>query len=207
MSSRAFRQRGFSLPSVFLVVFSLAVSLGFSQENAKRRERGAKTLGPRGVVDKFCRLDFTGARLSSASFAEVQPLIVWFDESGWEPGWATGSDTATIVSGYTVLSADQKEDKATVRVSFDVVGRMGPSGLVVEEKSETVDFRLVRLGGVWKIQGPAIEPHPSVRTMIEHIGELLERARSAGDFARVNELEGLLRRLKQRSEKRSSDEL
>jgi hypothetical protein len=110
-------------------------------------------------VRRFCLLDFEGARLSSDTWPEVEPLVAWET--------APDADPVILVSGFEVGEVRGAGEEAEVTVRYAVLGSMGvpwkaPAAVAVDEEGgETVTFRLVRESGVWKVAEPAPPPHSS----------------------------------------------
>jgi len=141
---------------------------------------------PADVVKEYCRLDSQGARLSSANWPRVAPLVSWEEEPGWE--------TATIISRYRIQSTTVRPDHAIVIVVFRIIGQLeDDKPFASKRKYETLAFRLERAGDSWKIVRPVAPPHVSARAMMEHLRGLIEREKAGSE--RREELEGQLRHL------------
>lgn len=110
---------------------------------------------PEATVHRFCQLDLEGARLSSSTYPEVQPLVTWKGEPGL--------GTMYAVSGYTVTGSKTNGARAEVTVKYNVLGRFGVPWVRQNVDSavdgSTVTFHLVRRGDTWKIDGPVAPPH------------------------------------------------
>src|SRR4051794_7932153 len=69
---------------------------------------------PQGVLDRFLKLDFLGARLDSDGFKKILPLTDWDD--------APGYDSSIIVRGYKAGQPEVHGGEAKIVVTYDVVG-------------------------------------------------------------------------------------
>jgi len=128
---------------------------------------------PGEIVSRYCSLDSAGARLSSASYDAISPLVTWDIEGGW--------DCLDVVAGFRVERAQLDSDSsASVLVSYDLLGFMGGSSWhpigadSVQGHPERVSFHLLydaRLG--WRIDDPMIRPHVSLAATVSHIERLL----------------------------------
>lgn len=149
---------------------------------------------PAEIISRYCSLDSTGARLGSASYEAVSPLVTWDNEGGW--------DCLDVIAGFRIEPPLMDSDSsASVVVSYDLLGFLGGStwhGVVadsVRSHRETVSFRLLhdsRLG--WRIDHPMIRPHVSLSATVSHIERLfaMEPNRSVSD----SELAGALATLR-----------
>lgn len=99
---------------------------------------------PRKTVEKFCQLDFNGARLSSSTYQDLIPLISYEAEPGW--------DMLLAVSGYKVVSQEIQDDSAKVLVEYNIE-RAWPAILAQTEitKYSKATFHLSKVGEIWKI--------------------------------------------------------
>ena len=128
---------------------------------ALKPEAGNHLGNPSAVVRKYCDADLKGARLSSDGHTKygLDGLVSWDQEPGW--------DSSKIVSGYRIVSVDQQGDSATVKVEWDVLGA-GSCTVVPGAKKETLNYRLSRAKGQWKIDGPMTPPHASPKALAEY---------------------------------------
>jgi len=141
---------------------------------------------PLDVVKEYCRLDFDGARLSTETWKNVQPLVAWTGEPGW--------DTVTVVSGFQVEETQQSPRMAMVTATFKVLGTLAGDGLTVgKRKPEVVEFELRHINGAWKISKPVIMPHVSVASASKNIQHLIALEPKGAD--RKHNLESLLQQL------------
>jgi hypothetical protein len=171
--------------AVHIVIVGLVLGLQCSAVHYREK--------PEEIVSRYCSLDSAGARLSSASYEAINPLVTWDIEGGW--------DCLDVIAGFRIAPPVMDSDSsATVVVSYDLLGFMGGSswhpvgGDSVRDHRETVSFRLLldsRLG--WRIDYPMIRPHVSLAATVSHIERLfsMNPKRSITDSA----LAGALGRL------------
>jgi len=126
----------------------------FVLTGALLQDSGEYRGSPEEVVRRYCDFDLRTGRISTANFAKLPPLVSWEEEPGW--------DTVTVVSGYKILSAKQYQDRATVTVKWDVLGRSEAENVTKDNKSEVIDYQLRLVKGLWKIEAPVIPPHVSL---------------------------------------------
>lgn len=128
---------------------------------------------PKSVVEKYCRLDYDGARIGIyPGLAKlISPLAVWRVEPGW--------DLAVVISSYTVGEAVYEGNRAIVIVEFSVIGRAeGNSPVILEAKQEKAEFHLVQNGPDWiveAINGRLLSPHVSVSALIINLELILNQ--------------------------------
>ena len=127
--------------SIFLLVLLAALEVCFpSFSHAAEKDGGSGEAAA--VVEKFCKADAQGARLSSKTSGQTRSLTTWEDEPGW--------DKVTVISGFKISKETYFEGKAQVTVIYEVVGKRA---------GEKVTFTLVPVDRQWKIEAPQIEPH------------------------------------------------
>lgn len=120
---------------------------------------------PEAAVREYCRLDFLGMRLSTASALRfrIPERGSWPDEPGW--------DDMTVVSGYHVSPARISGTTARVTVRWDVLSpTVGP--FVPAPTVEEVELELVWADDAWRIRGPLVDPHVSAPVAARHLGLL-----------------------------------
>jgi len=138
---------------------------------------------PQAVLNNFLKLDFDGARLDSDGFKKVFPLTDWKD--------APGYDSSVIVRGYKVGQPSVRGGKATIEVTYDVVGFIGGNTMWeaynAKVPTETfkdqvrVQYELVTRNGAWKVHGPDVGPHISVDVALKNEESLLAESTSGSD--------------------------
>jgi hypothetical protein len=126
----------------------------------------AGQIEPSQVVERFCKVDFEGARLSGENSVSARDLTDWADEPGW--------DSMIVITGYK-LSKPQSTDKTiTVSVKYGVVGVLDgwkwtdAKGMdTAEIKSESIiKFTLELRDGQWKVTTPFFRPHVGVNAAL-----------------------------------------
>lgn len=118
-------------------------------------------LGPAGnTVKTYCMVDSLGVNLTSDTWKYIQDLAVWEDGPGW--------DGATVIGNFEIVDeVYNKDGTAQVIVNYQVVGELGGGAVKNLNKAEKVTYKLINIGGIWKIQEPQLEPH-----ILPHIAEL-----------------------------------
>ncbi len=117
-------------------------------------------LSPREVVQRFCELDFDGARLSSDTYGRIKTLVTWRKQTDMDPVY--------VISTFTVGDPVMVGDVVEVPVHYDIVRRMSvpwkPAADDVTDPS-SVTFRLVRKGEGWVIDSPMLTPRSSAEAL------------------------------------------
>ena len=72
---------------------------------------------PKEVVAEFCKLDFVGNRLSSATYKNISPLVMYPEEPGW--------DTVLDIRNHNVADEVVEGDFVKVSVLYEI-DRMWP---------------------------------------------------------------------------------
>ena len=97
---------------------------------------------PSEVVAHFCELDFKGHRLSSATYAPIEALIIYPAESGW--------DTVLGVRSYAIQSESIEGNTATVVVRYEI-DRSWPDEIKDTSKYQVETFSLLQENDSWKL--------------------------------------------------------
>ena len=122
------------------------------------------------VVDKYCQLDFDGARVSANDYEKIRSLMSW-EEDQVEPGW----DCAKIISGYRIISEKIDIDEAVVTVKFNVLADLCSDFIIYKKNySDVVNVKLTKLNNTWKIKEYIVFPRISTNTAIKHLQNLLD---------------------------------
>ncbi len=133
---------------------------------------------PRDIVEKYCRFDFEGARLTSETWAQGASLVTWEEEPGW--------DTIVVVSDFEVVSVKRETNTALVTVNFFVRVRLETAERFVQKnRTETVTFQLRQTDKDWKIESPLIAPHVSARHISQHLKKLIQVEKDPSRRARL----------------------
>ena len=181
-------QIGITKQLYMVVFFFLAGPLMAQEAEAKRQ-----TDDPATIVRRFCQLELEGVRLDSANprWTEFSRFVIGEEE------WP--DNQIVVVSGFHVATVRQDQRKAIVRVSYDRVGRLEggfeSDEFVVESKSETFEFHLLKTSRGWKMPMQDLPPHVSVQALRAHIVKLLDQDAQNGDVSRKVVLEHLISRL------------
>ncbi len=142
-------------------------------------------LSAKDVVQKYCKLDYDGATLSSHNFNKISNLLDLeeIQDSGW--------DTVDIILNFDIVDNDRNDN--TVSVKYDVIGTIEGSGEFIQKNILCiVDYILVKKNNVWKIQNRSY-PRISVNTAIDHLSKLLSLEQ---DEKRAKVLKVSIKRLK-----------
>jgi len=128
--------------------------------------QGKNASSPKAVVNRYCSLDFRGARLSSEGFPSMASLYTWEVEPGW--------DEAVVVKTFLIKSYEIEGQRAIVRVQYARLGTFGAESFDAEKKSEDITFNLIKQKGSWRITSPVIPPHVSPEAAIHNIEEIIQ---------------------------------
>ncbi len=127
------------------------------------------------AVREFCRLDFSGARLTADGWSRIKPLTTWKDNPEWH-GF-------TVVSRFEQQEASPSIHSAKVTVRYLVLGRYQPgAGFVEDPGAQSAEFRLKDVDGSWRIDSidPMIEPHVSRVRAVEWLRTALATEKDPG---------------------------
>lgn len=111
---------------------------------------GNDNLEVRKVVEKFCKLDFEGARLSTDAYTPMLELISYPVEPGW--------DRVIGITGYTITSISVKGNDAEADVHYSIPGIENRPDL---KEYEIENIKLQKIDGRWKITRYIQLPRPS----------------------------------------------
>lgn len=127
------------------------------------------TQQPGPVVEQFCQLDLSGARLHSNEDAPIWRLTLNDGEPSASP--------VVIARGFHVARAVEQENEGTVTVQYQVLGVIGPDEVFTADSTrfETGRFHLKQQDG-WKIslQSLKVPPHVSPEAYARHIDLLIQ---------------------------------
>jgi len=136
---------------------------------------------PASVVQKYCKLDLDGARLSSQNSNNdaITALATWPIEPGW--------DTSVVVSAFEIVSKNIGPRESSVTVRYIVLGKMfGAKVTPSQKQKELVTFVLRKSHGGWLIERPLIAPHVSVSAAISALHGLLDDEKDPEQIKRLN---------------------
>jgi hypothetical protein len=153
---------------------------------------------PQVVLDKFLKLDFEGARLDSEGFKKLFPLTDWKD--------APGYDSSIIVRGYKAGPPEVRGGKATIVVTYDVVGMIagnttweayaGNASAETFKDQVKISYELILRNGSWKVHGPNEAPHISIDVALKNEESLLaDKSRDPDEHKAYQEIVSALRKL------------
>ena len=157
-----------------------------------------QTSTPQGVLDKFLKLDFEGARLDSDGFKNVFPLTDWVD--------APGYDSSIIVRSYKAGAPQIRGGEAKIVVTYDVVGMIAgntmwepyagnPSSESFKDQV-SISYELILKKGSWKVHGPNEVPHISLDVALKNEEALLaDKSRDPDEHKAYQQIVDALRKL------------
>ena len=124
------------------------------------------------IIQTYCNSDFNGARLSNKNYKESGIATIIIPGEGAEPGW----DTATIVSGFRLLSTSPSGKGVKITVRYNVIGELdGASEFTKDNKTEDYVFHVKQVNNAWKLVNPDdLPPHISAETAIRHLEHLVK---------------------------------
>jgi hypothetical protein len=127
------------------------------------------TQHPGQVVEEFCQLDLSGARLHSAEDAPIWRLTL---DDGEPP-----ESPVVIARGFHVAGAVEQGNEGTVTIQYQVLGVIGPDEVFTADSTRfaTGRFHLKQQDG-WKIslQSLKVPPHVSPEGYARHIDLLIQ---------------------------------
>ncbi|WP_157209916.1 hypothetical protein [Marinimicrobium agarilyticum] len=129
-----------------LCIFSVFLTVALSANDGMT--------SPVDTVEKFCELDFQGARLSADGYKDISGLVVSING---EPGW----DTVFVTNSFKVVSEDTEDQQGLVTVEYSFWGEASVAGVIANESVSQYQFELrMDSDGVWRIEN--IPPYPRV---------------------------------------------
>jgi hypothetical protein len=106
---------------------------------------------PASVVAAFIEADGEGLALSSDTFKQLVRYAVWPDAPGW--------DTFTVIKSYAIGEVGWTGKKASVQITYDVVGTFSALTFTPKPEKEAISFELRKRKDKWKIISPQLQPH------------------------------------------------
>lgn len=131
------------------------------------------------VVNRYCKLDSEGFRLSSDNYDEIRNLMAWEKDQD-EPGW----DCFKIISDYKMINVRSTNETATVTVQYGIIGTLCGTELDRKSYLDIVDFKLITTDNTWKIREYVPYPRISIDAAIIF---LQNWAKSPGRVGRQND--------------------
>jgi len=129
---------------------------------------------PASVVAAYIEADGAGKALDGDTCSQVLRYTVWPD--------APGRDTFTVIKSYDIGEVGWTGNKASVQITYDVLGPLSATTFTSKPTKEEVSFDLERTKGRWKIVGPQLPPHlflPAGITALESAGAKADDAGKA----------------------------
>jgi len=123
---------------IFIQIFIYSKS--YAKDNKDEILSEAKT-----TVKIFCELDGLGIRTSSVFWKFYSSFIDWNDEPGW--------DSVIVISKFEIGKADVVSDEVQVEVVYHIDQDSNGKEDVYQVKNDTenIIYRLINIGGYWKI--------------------------------------------------------
>jgi hypothetical protein len=140
---------------------------------------------PKDVVEKFCKLDAAGSRLSSDTrkTTNIESLLAWGEEGGY--------DEMIVIKNFKVNKAVITDSVATVTVEYNVLGSTDIFKFSKEtNRHSKIEFKLLKQNAHWKIKEPVIAPHVHWKTAINHM-RLLQK----DEPVRKEQLESVIKKI------------
>ncbi|MGH8047616.1 MAG: hypothetical protein ACREKL_10240 [Chthoniobacterales bacterium] len=120
---------------------------------------------PASVTAAYIEADGRGLALDG----ETAPLLLGYTTWKDAPGW----DSFVVIKSYDIGEVGWTGDKASVQITYDVLGQIDGMKFTSKPANEEVFFELVKKKGKWKIVKPQLAPHLFVAgaiTALEAIG-------------------------------------
>lgn len=116
---------------------------------------------PASVVAAYVEADGEGLALEGDTSSEVLKYAIWKETPGW--------DSYTVIKSYDIVEVGRTGDKASVQITYHVVGEVSGPEFTAKTATEKVTFGVVKKNGKWKIAGPQIGPHVTIESAIKMI--------------------------------------
>ncbi len=148
----------------FLLFFVLTASAAFAQFGIPTQlPKQTNDAEVRNKVGQYCRLDYTGARLTEPDFQKLKPVVNWPKNPDYP--------LIDVVSRYDVSTLRSDHGKWTVTVTYHLLGRFnlgqGYSTEIAGSDKE-VAFTVQDLNGELKVTDlDPNYPHPSRAAMLK----------------------------------------
>jgi hypothetical protein len=143
---------------------------------------------PEEIVKRYYMADFNGVRLHAGQDENIQQLIAWKHEPGW--------DYAFIVDKISIHNVKQlSADEVIIEVRYHIIGIWQGEDFFEFDFNEVIDFVLMREGEKWKIIEPIFPPHISPSAAIKHLENLI-LTEGAENKIRAGNLTLVIERLK-----------
>lgn len=146
---------------------------------------------PDEVVKVFCDLDASGKRLSSLTWPEMQPYIIWTEEAM--------ESAAVVISSYKLSVEEKTNQAASIIVEYDVLGKYWPGKLMPVKAVEKVTFTVIKTEVGWKIKCPdTMVPHVLPESLITHLEKIEKKEDDPNVVKEIRNRVQVLERLKKK---------
>jgi hypothetical protein len=163
MKTQSLRRLFYLMMGLIITICAMRDSFGGGLENSFQ-------FSPENVVEKFCELDAKGLRLSSDTRGEIDKLLAWGEEEGY--------DEMSIIEGFRVDEAKLINSKAIVPAVYRMVGSTDAvsfSKTPNSKKKIVINYKLEKQAGAWKITEPVVAPFVNWNVAVNHL-KLLQRS-------------------------------
>jgi hypothetical protein len=106
---------------------------------------------PAAVVAAYVEADGAGMALDSTTAGQVLKYTTWEDAPGW--------DSFAVIKSYDIGEVGYDESKASVQITYHLLGQLAGSAFTAKKTEESVSFELQKVKGQWKIEKPQLSPH------------------------------------------------
>jgi len=116
---------------------------------------------PASVVAAYIEADGEGLALDGDTADAVLKYTAWKETPGW--------DSYTVIKSYDIGEVGHTGNKASVQITYHVVGQVSGPEFTVKSSEEKVTFELEKKNGKWRITDPQIGPHLTIEGAIKTI--------------------------------------
>jgi hypothetical protein len=109
---------------------------------------------PAAVVAAYIEADDAGKALDGDTAGQVLKYTTWEDAPGW--------DSLAVIKSYDIGEVGYDESKASVQITYHLLGQLTGSAFTAKKADETISFELRKVKGQWKIEKPQLPPHLDV---------------------------------------------
>lgn len=167
------KNRSVALATLILLLFSTTCAFGSPAAHQ---------------VEKYCDLDFKGARITGKNYSEVRQLMAWSADQD-EPGW----DCFRIIRDFKIVSEEVDGSRAKVMVEYNIVaGFCGSYELDAKQYKEVVPVELIKNNDSWKVKNYILYPRISIETALEYLDNKVKKMESghgdAVELAKIRQL-------------------
>lgn len=158
--------------AIFLTL-AMALSAGAEPQLGVPLNRNDSNLEPvavRELVSRYCRLDYSGARLIPSDWPKLQPTVAWPSNPDYS--------LIMITSRFDVESEPiLQRGKYLVTVHYRLLGKYDVAGGYIRESAsrvQDVQFVVSEVNGEWRItEVEPNDPHPSRAAAIQWLNTKL----------------------------------